>query len=161
MKILFPHGEVSDADFRRYCVEPAVELRQLVWEQLYMLDAEYRQYEEWLGYELLGEQTDNGIAQTIRGDVQQPAVAQDVRSSATTGPERLSTRELINQGENRTIEFKSSARWNLHNTLRETPTSSRAWPRSRRTSTSRSCRSGVGGRRLELGTSTSAGLPRP
>ena len=55
MKILFPHGEVSTADFRRYCVEPAVELRQLVWEQLYTLDAEYRQYEERLDFELLPE----------------------------------------------------------------------------------------------------------
>ncbi|MGG7380767.1 BREX system Lon protease-like protein BrxL, partial [Escherichia coli] len=32
MKILFPHGEVSDFDFRKYCVDPAIELRQLVWE---------------------------------------------------------------------------------------------------------------------------------
>lgn len=55
MKILFPHGEVSTADFRRYCAEPAVELRQLVWEQLYTLDAEYRQYEERLDFELLPE----------------------------------------------------------------------------------------------------------
>lgn len=55
MKILFPHREVSTADFRRYCVEPAVELRQLVWEQLYTLDAEYRQYEERLDFELLPE----------------------------------------------------------------------------------------------------------
>ncbi len=55
MKILFPHGEVSTNDFRRYCVEPAVELRQLVWEQLYTLDAEYRQYEERLDVELLPE----------------------------------------------------------------------------------------------------------
>ncbi len=55
LKILFPHGEVSTADFRRYCVEPAVELRQLVWEQLYTLDAEYRQYEERLDFELLPE----------------------------------------------------------------------------------------------------------
>ena len=53
MKILFPYGEVSTADFRRYCVEPAAELRQLVWEQLYTLDAECRQYEERLDFELL------------------------------------------------------------------------------------------------------------
>jgi len=55
MKILFPHGEVSDFDFRKYCVDPAIELRQLVWEQLYMLDAEYRQYGQWLDYELAPE----------------------------------------------------------------------------------------------------------
>jgi len=44
MKILFPHGEVSDEDFRSCCVEPAVKMRQLVWDQLYSLDPEYRQY---------------------------------------------------------------------------------------------------------------------
>lgn len=45
MKILFPHGEVSDADFIEFCLKPAVKMRQLVWDQLYSLDAEYRQYE--------------------------------------------------------------------------------------------------------------------
>lgn len=50
LKILFPHGEVSDADFMRYCVKPAVEMRQLVWDQLYRIDAEYRQYDETLRY---------------------------------------------------------------------------------------------------------------
>lgn len=45
LKLLFPHGDVSDADFYRYCVKPAVRLRQGVWDQLYALDAEYRQFE--------------------------------------------------------------------------------------------------------------------
>ncbi|MFN4293706.1 MAG: BREX system Lon protease-like protein BrxL [Thermoflexales bacterium] len=46
MKIQFPHGQVSAEDFEAYCLRPAVELRQLVWDQLYQLDAEYRQYDE-------------------------------------------------------------------------------------------------------------------
>lgn len=46
MKIQFPHGEVAPEEFRQYCVEPAVHLRQQVWNQIYLLDAEYRQYEE-------------------------------------------------------------------------------------------------------------------
>lgn len=52
MKILFPHGEVTDMEFWRYCVKPAIELRQLVWDQLYQLDAEYRQYEHDIQCEL-------------------------------------------------------------------------------------------------------------
>ncbi len=44
-KILFPHGEATDDEFYRYCVKPAVKLRQGVWDQLYSLDAEYRQFE--------------------------------------------------------------------------------------------------------------------
>ena len=44
MKLLFPHGEVTASDFQKYCYEPAVKLRQGVWDQLYTIDAEYRQY---------------------------------------------------------------------------------------------------------------------
>lgn len=46
MKIQFPHGELTAEEFRQHCVEPAVRLRQQVWSQIYLLDAEYRQYEE-------------------------------------------------------------------------------------------------------------------
>lgn len=52
MKLLFPHGEVSDEDFVHYCIRPARQLRQLIWDQLQMLDAEYRQYDNKIEYEL-------------------------------------------------------------------------------------------------------------
>lgn len=52
MKILFPHGTVSDYEFERYCVKPAVELRQLIWNQMQTMDAEYRQYENQIEYEI-------------------------------------------------------------------------------------------------------------
>lgn len=55
VKILFPHGRVSSLDFERYCVKPACKLRQLVWDQLQILDGEYRQYESHIRYELLDE----------------------------------------------------------------------------------------------------------
>jgi ATP-dependent Lon protease len=48
MKIQFPHGEVGGQEFEEYCLKPALELRQLVWDQLYVLDGEYRQYERYL-----------------------------------------------------------------------------------------------------------------
>jgi ATP-dependent Lon protease len=54
MKILFPSGTVSDEDFCRYCLTPAKQLRQLVWDQLYLIDAEYRQYNAELKFELNG-----------------------------------------------------------------------------------------------------------
>jgi len=53
LKLQFPHGDVSDAEFDVYCVRPAVRLRQLIWEQLQTLDAEYRQYEGSLICEIL------------------------------------------------------------------------------------------------------------
>lgn len=52
MKLQFPHGQVSLEEFEIYCLRPAIEMRQLVWEQLYTLDAEYRQYEEEIEAEL-------------------------------------------------------------------------------------------------------------
>ncbi|MBI4510269.1 MAG: BREX system Lon protease-like protein BrxL [Deltaproteobacteria bacterium] len=53
MKIQFPDGNLSDLDFRAYCLAPAVEYRQLIWDQLYRMDAEYRQYDQDLQYELV------------------------------------------------------------------------------------------------------------
>ena len=53
MKIQFPDGRVSDLEFRTYCLTPAMEYRQLIWDQLYRLDPEYRQYDQFLECELL------------------------------------------------------------------------------------------------------------
>lgn len=53
LKILFPHGIVSDLEFERYCVSPAKMLRQYIWNQLQLLDAEYRQYESTIQYEVI------------------------------------------------------------------------------------------------------------
>lgn len=50
MKLQFTNGEVSDEDLERYCLRPAVRLRQLVWDQLQILDSEFQQYEASLRY---------------------------------------------------------------------------------------------------------------
>lgn len=55
VKILFPHGDLTDAELERYCVIPAQRLRQYIWEQLQNLDAEYRQFESEIRYEILPE----------------------------------------------------------------------------------------------------------
>ena len=55
MKLQFPHGEISSEEFETYCVRPAIEMRQIVWDQLYLLDAEYRQYDEQISYEVINE----------------------------------------------------------------------------------------------------------
>jgi ATP-dependent Lon protease len=52
LKIMFPDGNVSDVEFDYYCVRPAKQLRQLIWEQLQILDAEYKQYERDIAYEI-------------------------------------------------------------------------------------------------------------
>lgn len=53
MKLLFPHGEASDENLEHYCIQPAKLLRQLIWDQLQMLDAEYRQFESGIQYEIV------------------------------------------------------------------------------------------------------------
>lgn len=52
MKLLFPHGEVTDEQFDYYCVRPGKMLRQNVWDQLQMLDGEYRQFDSQIRYEI-------------------------------------------------------------------------------------------------------------
>ncbi len=52
LKLLFPHGGFTGEELLRWCVAPAIRLRQLIWEQLYTLDAEYRQFEEHLRCEV-------------------------------------------------------------------------------------------------------------
>lgn len=53
MKILFPHGDVTQEDFEHYCARPAQMLRQYVWDQLQYLDSEYRQFDSSIKYELI------------------------------------------------------------------------------------------------------------
>ncbi len=42
LKLLFPDKNVSDSDFYKYCVNPAIELRQRVKDELCKMDKEYR-----------------------------------------------------------------------------------------------------------------------
>jgi len=48
LKILYPNLEVSFNSFDNYCLQPAVEMRQMVRNQLWQLDAEYRQVDKQL-----------------------------------------------------------------------------------------------------------------
>ena len=50
LKLLFPHGEMSADEFYRYCVRPAVALRQHIWDQIYRLDNEVHSYERLLSH---------------------------------------------------------------------------------------------------------------
>lgn len=51
-KILFPNNDFETGEFYKHCVKPALKLRQLVWDQLYALDAEYRQFDRQLSSEI-------------------------------------------------------------------------------------------------------------
>ena len=45
LKLLFPDGKCDEVDLRQECIQPAIKLRQIVWDQLYKLDPEYRQFD--------------------------------------------------------------------------------------------------------------------
>lgn len=40
-KLLFPHGEATDDELMHYCVDPAIEYRQYVRDQLTLRDEEF------------------------------------------------------------------------------------------------------------------------
>lgn len=44
-KLLFPHSEHSASEFYRYCVQPALDLRQRVWDVLYATDTENHKFD--------------------------------------------------------------------------------------------------------------------
>ncbi len=121
LKILHPHGEWTRAELREY-LELALEGRRRIKEQLKKLAPhEYSKtgfsyVERDTGMEFwveVPEQPDNAVAEAISGEDQQPSVLREAWPAASSR-ERPSTGELIERGESSTVEFKSSARWNLH-----------------------------------------------
>jgi ATP-dependent Lon protease len=58
LKILYPDFKVSPEAFFNFCVSPAVEMRQIVNNQLWQLDEEYHQYDRDLKVSLV---TDQGL----------------------------------------------------------------------------------------------------
>jgi len=50
LRLLFPHLELTDEEFRRYCVAPAVQYRQYIRDQLHLMDEEFPAFA--LDYEL-------------------------------------------------------------------------------------------------------------
>jgi ATP-dependent Lon protease len=121
LKILHPHGEWSRAELREY-LELALEGRRRIKEQLKKLapheysKTAFSYVERDTGMEFwveVPEQPDTTVAEVIKdeeADVSTPQRSQ-ARASEST---RLSVKELLAQGESSTVEFKSTARWNLH-----------------------------------------------
>ena len=55
LKILYPDLNVTSDSFRNYCLAPAIELRQIIRNQLWQLDAEYRRTDKQLSASLTAE----------------------------------------------------------------------------------------------------------
>jgi ATP-dependent Lon protease len=121
LKILHPHGKWTRTELREY-LEIALEGRRRIKEQLKKIapheyaKTAFSYVERDTGMEFwveVPEQPDNAVAEII-GDEEAGETAAVPKPQAYTGKKRLSARELMVHGESRTVEFKSSARWNLH-----------------------------------------------
>ncbi|MBA3473326.1 MAG: protease Lon-related BREX system protein BrxL [Rubrobacter sp.] len=121
LKILHPHGEWTRAELREY-VELALEGRRRIKEQLKKLAPhEYAKtafsyierdtcMEFWVE---VPEQPDNAVAETISNEEADAPSPQRMQARAAES-KQLSVEELMARGESSTVEFKSTARWNLY-----------------------------------------------
>ncbi|MDQ3943221.1 MAG: protease Lon-related BREX system protein BrxL, partial [Actinomycetota bacterium] len=121
LKILHPHGEWTRAELREY-LELALEGRRRIKEQLKKLapheysKTAFSYVERDTGMEFwveVPEQPDSAITETISNKEADAAIPRKLQARATES-RRLSVEELMALGESSTVEFKSSARWNLH-----------------------------------------------
>src|SRR5215203_1244578 len=121
LKILHPHGEWTRAELREY-LELALEGRRRIKEQLKKLapheygKTAFSYIERDTGMEFwieVPEQPDIAVEETIGAEKSDGSTIDHVMRAHAGEPKKLSTAELMAQGESRTVEFKSSARWNL------------------------------------------------
>lgn len=122
LKILHPYGEWTRAELREY-LELALEGRRRIKEQLKKIapheyaKTAFSYVERDTGMEFwveVPEQPDNAVAEIISGEETGDAPTSSEPQTQATGEGKLSAGELMERGESRTVEFKSSARWNLH-----------------------------------------------
>ena len=120
LKILHPHGEWTRAELREY-LELALEGRRRVKEQLKKIapheysKTAFSYIERDTGMEFwveVPEQPDVAVVETIQSEEVNTSASSERREQAVL--ERLSIDELMTRGESSTVEFKSSARWNIH-----------------------------------------------
>ena len=52
LKLLYPHLQLTLDDFKRDCVQPAVQLRQYIRNLLYTFDDEFKQYGRYLSVDV-------------------------------------------------------------------------------------------------------------
>jgi ATP-dependent Lon protease len=123
LKLLHPDGEWSRSDLREY-LEWAMEGRRRVKEQLKKLAAHDFSKTSFTYVEVdTGREYPVDVAEQPEEDVVAEALEEDppagVTGVADAGPAVLPTAELIAAGESRNVEFKSTARLNLHTQQRD------------------------------------------
>lgn len=123
LKLLHPHGEWTRSELREY-LEWAMEGRRRVKEQLKKLAAHDFSKTAFTYVELdTGREYPVEVAEQPEEDVVAEALEEEPaagsRGAADAGPAMLATADLIAAGESRNVEFKSTARLNLHTNQRD------------------------------------------
>lgn len=120
LKILYPDLRVSRDSFYNFCVIPAVEMRQIVRNQLWKLDEEFHQYDKELKVVLTSD--DSLWEVESYKDFSQATIdaAKNDKSNRKhdwTAPvesaQSANIVDLIGGGEGKGLEFKSTLRWNV------------------------------------------------
>jgi ATP-dependent Lon protease len=126
MKIIFPEGEASKDDIE-LLLKFAIEGRKRVKDQLFRIDPTYANVsfsyhpvddEQWIPVKTLEEmqypqhyyKTAQDASIRKQGEMELP----EPRKEAEKGQPVLTVEQLIQQGENNRLEFKSTLRWNIH-----------------------------------------------
>lgn len=123
LKLLHPHGEWTRSEVREY-LEWAMEGRRRVKEQLKKLAAHDFSKTAFTYVEVdTGREYPVEVAEQPKEDIVAEALEEDPvvlpSGAAEPGPAVLATAELIAAGESRNVEFKSTARLNLHTSQRD------------------------------------------
>jgi len=124
LKMLFPDRQPSDDDFYKYCVNPALELRQRVRYELCKLDREYvsvsfsskypDEFQQHHRDPVFQTPTTGGQNEQVT-NLDQASELSDVSiDEVTENAELMDVEQLILAGENDHLEFKSTLRLNLY-----------------------------------------------
>ena len=139
LKILFPDKNPKEEEFYKYCVNPAVELRQRIRDELCKLDKEYipitikskypdkfqNEHKLPVYYEIDDEGRKGAPVNISFSNDEEKDQKQETSNDAITTEsvdeieqverEKADIIKIIEKGETETVEFKSSLRWDIHN----------------------------------------------
>jgi len=110
-KIIFPDKEVQEQELYEYCINPALELRQRIRDELTKLDREYAAISMKSKYPDLFQRNH------VLPEYYDPEKAENVlerKISFKKPGDESQVLDLIKQGENPKLEFKSTLQWDIN-----------------------------------------------
>lgn len=130
MKILFPDKNLSEDEFYMFCVNPAVELRQRVRDELCKLDREYKPITIKSKHPDVFQKShklpayyyvdDEGRKIAIKSDLKPGIqvsvdISKEQKTRTSDLSEEIDILDIIKSGESEKVEFKSTFHFDVHN----------------------------------------------